>query len=156
RNATIAGAIGSGTTFPTHVLNPSINSPREANPTGAAATATSLNTLVANGTYNPATFAGIAATYDSAPYTTLLLAQEQKTGLVNASVDLFDTKLTAFGSAILGSTESFYQLPAHTLTLTAPAESPFNPLTVSFPRIGFQYLPAPLQTLEKGRSTWAS
>ncbi|SDS37569.1 TonB-dependent receptor [Opitutus sp. GAS368] len=156
RNATIAGAIGSGTVFPTHFLNPTLNSPSQTNPTGSNATATSLNALVANGTYVPSDFATIAATFDSALYTTLLLGQEQKTALVNASADLFGKKLVAFGSAILGKTDSSYQLPAQTTTFTEPARAPFNPLTVAFPRIGFSYLPAPIQYTENSKSNWAS
>ncbi len=157
RNATISGAIGSGTAFPTHILNPAIDSPSQTNPTGAGATATSLNDLVANGTYIPATFANIADTFDSALYTTLLLGQEQKTVLGNASVDILDDfRLTAFASAIVSEGESFYQLPAFANTFTAPARSPFNPLTGAFPRIGFRYLPAPLQYFEKSKSKWAS
>src|SRR5258708_148462 len=156
RNATIAGAISSRTAFPTHFLNPALNSPSARNPTVTSGTAATLNPLAANATYVPADFATIAATFDSALYTTLLLGQEQKTPLVNASADLFVKNLVAFGAAILGRTESRYQLPAQTTTFTEPAGAPFNPLTIAFPRIGFSYLPAPLQYTEKSKSTWAS
>ena len=156
RNATIAGAIGSGTTFPTHFLNPAINSPRETNPVGTAATATSLNALVANGTYVPSNFATISSTFNSALYTTLLLGQEQKSAIINTSAELLGKRLVAFGAAILGKTESFYQLPAQTFTFTEPAGAPYNPLTVSFPRVAFSYLPAPIQFTEDSKSTWAS
>ena len=88
RSATIAGAIGSGTAFPTHLLDPALNSPRDRNPTGSAATAPNLAALVANGTYLPSGFAGIAGTYDTARYTTLLLGQELKSAIVSASAEL--------------------------------------------------------------------
>ena len=156
RIATIAGAIGSGSTFPTHFLNPTLNSPRDTNPVGAAATATSLNALVANGTYLPSDFATISATYNTALYTTLLLGQEQKSALVNTTAELLGKKLVAFGAAILGKTQSFYQLPAQNFTFTEPAGAPYNPLTVSFPRVAFSYLPAPIQFTEDSKSVWAS
>ncbi len=154
RNATIAGAIGSGTTFPTNFLNPALNSPRERNPTGTAATATTLNALVANGTYPAADFATIANTFDSARYTTLLLGQEQKSAIVSSSAELLGKKLVFFGDAVLGKAKSNYQLPAQTFTFTEPAGAPYNPLTVAFPRIAFSYLPAPIQFTENSKSTW--
>ena len=154
RSATIAGAIGSGATFPTNFLDPALNSPRERNPVGTAATATTLNALIANGTYPVSNFATIAKTFDSARYTTLLLGQEQKSAIVSSSADLFGKKLVFFGDAVLGKAKSLFQLPAQTFTFTAPAGSPFNPLTVAFPRVAFSYLPAPIQFTEDSKSTW--
>ena len=156
RNATISGAIGSGTVFPTDILNPSLNSPRQTNPVGTAATATSLSSLVANGTYLPSDSPTISASYNSALYTTLLLGQDERSVIASTSAELAGKKLVAFADAIYGKTESNYQLPALTNTLTEAAGAPYNPLTVSFPRIGFQYLPAPLQYREDSKSIWAS
>jgi iron complex outermembrane receptor protein len=156
RNSILSGVIGSGTVFPTDILNPTLNSPRQSNPVGSAATATSLAALVANGTYLPSTSATISAAYNSALYTTLLLGQEQRSGLISSSAELAGKKLVAFADAIYGKTKSTYQLPALTNTLTEAAGAPYNPLTVSFPRIGFQYLPAPLQYTEDSKSIWAS
>lgn len=146
RNATVAGAVGEGTAFPRYFLNPALNSPRERNPVGAAATARSLAELVANGTYvdlGSSAFATIAGTFDQAPYATLLLGQEQRTGMVSASAELVGRKLVAFGDYFRSETVGTSQLPAQgtTPTLTIPAGAPFNPVSAPIAQVAFRYLP---------------
>lgn len=151
RTATISGAVGLGSAFPTALLDPSLGSPRERNPVGTAATAPDLAALIANGTYAPATFASIAATFDLSPYVTLLLDQELKTGYVSGSADLIGKKLQVYGDFISSTTKSFNQLAAQPSTpnITLPAGAPYNPLTTAFTQIAFRYTPAPRQFFNK-------
>lgn len=147
RTATISGAVGQGSSFPTALLAPGLNSPSERNPVGTAATATSLDALIANGTYVPATFASVSATFDLSPYVTLLLKQEQKTGYASGKVDIFGKKLEAYGDFIRSKTDSFSQLAAQPSTpnITIPVGAPYNPLTVPFTQVAFRYTLAPRQ-----------
>lgn len=147
RTATISGAVGQGSSFPTAFLDPALGSPRERNPVGTAATAPNLAALIANGTYSPATFSSVAATFDLAPYATLLLEQEQKTGYATGSAEIFGKKLEVYADILISRTEGFSQLAAQPSTpnITIPVGAPYNPLTVPFTQVGFRYTPAPRQ-----------
>ena len=93
------------TTFPGFVagnyLKPTLNSPSQSNPSGAAATATSMADLIANGTYIAAGNPSIPA-FNVAPYTNILLAQEQRSAVVSFSSEWIPKKLTAFGDLLFG------------------------------------------------------
>ncbi len=140
RVSAIPGAVTGG------LLAAGLNSPRERNPTGTAATATSLASLIANGTYVAATPAQIAATFDLSQFQTLLLKQDQDSFISTIEADLLgNRKLVAFGDFIYSKTKSFTQFLPITTTNTVAAGTPFNPLTTSFPGVSFAYLPSPKQ-----------
>jgi iron complex outermembrane receptor protein len=128
-----------GTTFPGFVagnyLKPSLNTPSSANPTGAAATATSMADLIANGTYSAAGDASIPL-FNVAPYTNILLAQEQRSAVVSFTTDWIPKKLTAFGDLMFSDTRSSNQnlggngnFLGNLRTITVPAGAPYNPTT---------------------------
>jgi len=161
QNATLSGALGDGPAFPRYFLNPSLNSPRDRNPTGSAASATSLAQLVANGTYldlGAAAFTTIAGTFDVAPYQTLLLGQEKKSGVVTATAELAGKKLVAFADFLRTETHSFSQLTAQSAVpnLTVPAGAPFNPLAATISQVAFRYNPAPRQFAHDSQLTRAT
>ena len=156
KTAIVPGAVGQGTTFPTALLNPSLNSPSQVNPVGLNAAAPNLAALITNGTYAPATSTSVAATFDSAPYTTLLMQQDQKGLVASASDEIFGKRLVAYGDAIWASTDSFWQVPAQTNTVTEPAGAPYDPLTTAFPQVAFADLAAPVGYNASAHSIWAS
>jgi iron complex outermembrane receptor protein len=141
----VAGAIGQGNAFPTYLLNPALNSPRDRNPTGTSAAATSLAALVANGTYVPATAADVGNTLDTAPYVTVLLGRESRSGYANLDAKLLGQRLELVGDFLFTKNETFSQLAAASFSpnATVPAGAPSNPLTVAFPQVSFRYAPAP-------------
>lgn len=157
RTSTLSGAIFpspaiavNGVNVTSLFLNPAINSPRDRNPVGAAATATSLQDLVANGTYQVMGTIDIANTLDLAPYVTLLVKQDQRTGTGTFSMDLADKgRLEFFGDFMIAETDSKSQLAAQPTTpnLSIPAGSPFNPTRVALGGASglaaFRYLPRP-------------
>src|SRR5437016_11858787 len=51
RTSNLPGTVNVGSSIPGAILAPGLNSPSQTNPTGAAATASSVNQLIANGTY---------------------------------------------------------------------------------------------------------
>lgn len=142
----IPGTVGANGRFPGAILAPGLSSPAQNNPTGMLATATSVNSLIANGTYLPTTPTAVADSFDVSRYQTLLERQDQKGLSVNLSADLLDNqKLTAFGNILYSRTKSFTQwLPIRT-TVSLPAGSPYNPLTTAFNQVAFGYLPNPQQ-----------
>jgi iron complex outermembrane receptor protein len=128
-----------GTTFPGFVagnyLKPSLNSPSQSNPTGPAATATSMADLIANGTYLAAGDASIPL-FNVAPYTNILMAQEQRAITASFTADLVPKKLEVFGDLILSDTKSSNQnlggngnFLGNLRTVTVPAGAPYNPTT---------------------------
>ncbi len=145
RTATYSGVVGVGAAFPTAMLAPGVNSARDRNPVGLAATATSLADLLANGTYVPATFASAANALDLAPYVTLVIGREIESAYVNTFAKLAGDQLEFFGDFLHSKTTSMSQLAAQPSTpnLNLPAGSPYNPLTVAFTPVAFRYLPAP-------------
>lgn len=136
----------SGAVFGTSsvLLSSSLNSPRERNPVGTAATATTLAQLVANGTYGPTTSTDVSNAFDISPYVTLVVGQEQKALVLSHTVDLAGKRLQVFDDFIFTHTDSVLQLAAQGLSgLRVPAASPYNPLTTEISGVSFRYLPAP-------------
>ena len=146
RVSSIPGAVGANGLNPGALLAAGLNSPRDRNPTGTAATATPIAALIANGTYVATTPAAIAATFDLSQIQTLLLKQDQDSVISTLNADLLGNgKLVAFGDFMYSKTKSFTQFLPIFSTLTVPAGAPYNPLTTSFPQVAFAYLPAPKQ-----------
>ena len=145
RTATYSSVVGAGSAFPTAMLASGVNSPRDRNPVGTAATATSLTDLIANGTYVPATFASAGAALDLAPYVTLVIERENESAYVNTNAEIAGKQLEFFADYLYSRNTSMSQLAAQPSTpnITLPAGSPYNPLTVAFPQVAFRYLPAP-------------
>ena len=128
-----------GTTFPGFVagnyLKLSLNSPSQSNPTGTAATATSMADLIANGTYIAAGDPSIPL-FNVAPYTNILLNQEQRSAAITFSSELVPGKLTAFGDLLFADTRSSTQnlggngnFLGNLRPVTVPAGAPYNPTT---------------------------
>jgi iron complex outermembrane recepter protein len=146
RVSLIPGAVGANGTNPGALLAGGLNSPRDQNPTGAAATANSIAALIANGTYVATSPAGVSATYDLSQFQTLLLKQDQDSMVSTFTADLFgNNRLVAFGDLMYSRTKSFTQFLPITRTVAVPAGAPYNPLTTAFPNVTFGYLPAPKQ-----------
>ncbi len=152
KSSVIAGSVGTSTAF----LAPNLNSPRDTNPVGLAATAANLAALMANGTYLAATSASIGATNHTSPLTTLLLGSEHRTGLINGTAQLLGHRLEAFGGLIVNNSKSYYQNPAFGTAITVPAGAPYNPLKAAFSGVAFAYAPATSQNHETSHSLWAS
>ncbi len=141
----LSGAIGQGSAFPSYLLAPALNSPRERHPTGSAAVATHLAALVADGTYTAANATEVAATFDAAPYVTILLGRESRSGYASFTAKLLGQKLELFGDVLGSRNTTVSQLAAGPFSplVTVPAGAPYNPLTVEVPQVAFRYLPAP-------------
>ena len=149
RTSSIPGVVAAGGNSPGAVLAAGLNSPSQMNPTGTAATATSVNQLIANGTYLATTPAGVSGGFDVSPYQTLLLGQEQDSFVSSLSSNLFNDKVELFGDVLLSRSKSFTQwLPAFA-TVTVPAGAPYNPLTTNFSGVTFDYLLDPRQINNK-------
>ena len=131
--------------IPGALLAPTLNSPRDRVPVGTGATATSIADLIANGTYNAATTAQIAATYDLSQFQFLVLQQEQKSIIGNGAAELLGKKLVVFGDVILSQTTSFTQFLPLTTTVTVPQNAPFNPIAGNVSGVNFAYWPRPKQ-----------
>ncbi|MDB6126393.1 MAG: hypothetical protein JWM35_289 [Verrucomicrobia bacterium] len=130
-----------GAAFPGFVsgnyLKPALNSPSQVNPTGTSATAPNMAALIANGTYVAAGDPSIPL-FDVAPYTNILLAQEQRSAVVNFSTDLVPKKLTFFADYLYANTKSSTQnlggngnFLGNLRTVTVAAGTPYNPTTGS-------------------------
>ncbi len=160
RTSTLSGAIFPSPALPAQTpggpaitslfLNPALNSPRDRNPVGTAATATSLQDLIANGTYQVMSTVDIGNTQNLAPFVTLMLKQDQRTAAGTFSFDLMEKRrLEIFGDFMLSETDSKSQLAAQPTTpnLSIPANSPFNPTRVALGGpsglAAFRYLPRP-------------
>lgn len=156
RTSTLSGAVfpspaipnptAGGAALTSLFLNPAINSPKERNPTGTAATAADLSALLANGTYVARTTTEIANTFDIAPHATLLVKQDQRAASGSISMDVMEQgKVQIFGDFIYSTIKGFSQLAAQPTTpnLTIPANSPFNPTRTTIAGVAFRYLPKP-------------
>jgi iron complex outermembrane receptor protein len=150
-----------GTTFPGFVagnyLKPSLNTPSSGNPTGTAATATSITDLVANGTYVAAGDASIPL-FNVAPYTNILLAQEQTSAVVTFTMDLEPRRLTMFADYMYADTKSSNQnlggngnFLGNLRTVTVPAGSPYNPVNAAVPGVIAGTLDTRVKTLNHAR-----
>jgi len=128
RTSAVPGSVGGA------LLAPDLNSPRDANPTGSAATAGSIAALIANGTYIPATPKSVQASYDLSPFQTLLLRQDQDSLVSTFETEMLPSgKLTAFGDVEYSKTRSFTQFIPVVTSVSVPAGAPYNPLTTAFP-----------------------
>jgi outer membrane receptor protein involved in Fe transport len=146
KTSQIPGVVGANGNNPGAILAPGINSPGQVNPTGAAATATSVNQLIANGTYLATTPGAVAAGFDVSQYQTLLLQQELESFVSSLKLKLFDGRAELFSDVMLSESRSFTQwLPVPAPGLTVPANAPSNPLTGNFAGVIFDDLDAPKQ-----------
>jgi iron complex outermembrane receptor protein len=145
RVSAVPGAVNFSGRSPGALLAPGLNSPRDSNPVGPAATATSIADLVANGTYVSLTPAQIANTYDISQFQTLVLKQDQRSLIANGNAELMGKKLVAFGDLMLSQTKSFTQFLPLTTTVSVPAGAPYNPLTTNLTGATFAYWPLPKQ-----------
>lgn len=143
RTSNLPGTVAVGGLSPGAILAPGLNSPSQTNPTGSAATATSMSQLIANGTYLATTPGAVAGAFDVSPYQTLLLGQEQDSFVSSLSKQLFDNRVEVFGDVLYSRSKSFTQwLPSYA-SLTVPAGAPSNPLTTNFPGVTFADLEDP-------------
>jgi iron complex outermembrane recepter protein len=141
KTSSIPGVVAFGGSNPGAILAPGVNTPSALNPTGTAATATSVNQLIANGTYVPTTPGAVAQGFDVSKYQTLLLGQELQSFVLTANSKLFGTGIDVFGDLMLSRSKSFTQwLPVPAPNLTVPAGAPYNPLTTDFTGVTFDDL----------------
>ncbi len=141
KTSSIPGVVAFGGSNPGAILAPGVNTPSAMNPTGTGATATSVNQLIANGTYVPTTPGAIAQGFDVSKYQTLLLGQELQSLVFTADSKLFGTGIGVFGDLMLSRSKSFTQwLPVPAPNLTVPAGAPYDPLTTSFTGVTFDDL----------------
>lgn len=146
KTSSIPGVVAVGTNNPGGILAPGVNSPSQLNPTGTAATATSVNQLVANGTYLPTTPGAVASGFDVSQFQTLLLQQELASFVTSLKSKIFDGRAEVFGDVMVSQSRSFTQwLPVPATGLTVPAGAPSNPLTGNFSGVTFDDLDAPKQ-----------
>lgn len=149
RSSAVPGAVGTGA-----LLAPGLNSPRDTNPTGNAATAGSIAALIANGTYLPATAKSIQASYDLSRFQTLLLRQDQDSLVATVESDLQPGgKLTAFGDVMLSKTVGFTQFIPVVTSVSVPAGAAYNPLTTAVSGVQFGYTPDPHQFHDEANGT---
>jgi iron complex outermembrane receptor protein len=140
RISNLPGTVAANGSSPGAILAPGVISPSQLNPTGSAATATSVNQLIANGTYVSTTPSAISRTFDSSQYQTMLSEQDQKSFAASLNSGLFDDRVTVYGDAIYShSTNSLQWLPVFS-TVSVPVLAPYNPLTSAFPSVTFNDL----------------
>jgi outer membrane receptor protein involved in Fe transport len=157
KTSSIPGVVAAGGNNPGAILAPGIGSPSQLNPTGTAATATSVNQLIANGTYLPTTPAAVAGSFDVSPYQTLLLEQELESFVTSVNSKVFDGRAELFGDLMLSESRSFTQwLPVPAPGLTVPANAPYNPLTTNFTGVTFDDLALPKQFFNNVKSIRAT
>jgi len=141
KTSSIPGVVAAGGSNPGAILAPGVNTPSALNPTGTGATATSVNQLIANGTYVATTPGAVAQGFDVSKYQTLLLGQELQSFVLTADSKLFDTSIVVFGDLMLSRSKSFTQwLPVPAPNLTVPAGAPYNPLATNFTGVTFDDL----------------
>ncbi|TLY90722.1 MAG: hypothetical protein E6K38_14805 [Gammaproteobacteria bacterium] len=143
RTSNLPGTVNVSSSSPGAILAPGLNSPSQTNPTGAAATASSVNQLIANGTYIATTPGAVAGAFDVSPYQTLLLGQEQDSFVSSLSRSLFDKKVELFGDVLYSHNRSLTQWLPSNLKATVPAGAPYNPLTTNFSGVTFTDLNDP-------------
>jgi iron complex outermembrane receptor protein len=144
--SSIPGVVASSSSSPTAILAPGLNSPSQTNPTGTAATAGSINDLIANGTYLATTPAAISGAFNVAPYQQLLLKQEQDSFYGSASQSIFGRKLEFFGDALVSRSKSSTRfLPVAMTGITVAQGAPYNPVAGSVSGVTFADLDKPHQ-----------
>lgn len=142
KTSSIPGVVAGGKA----ILAPGLSSPSQLNPTGSAATATSLAQLIANGTYLATTPAAISNAFDVSQYQTLLLEQEQDSFVANVSKELFGGNAEVFSGLLYSHDKSFTRwLPVPVTGINVPAGAPYNPLTTGFTGVTFDDLGNPKQ-----------
>jgi len=130
---------------PTLFLAPGLYSPSQTNPTGTAATATSINGL-SPGTYLTRSPADIANGFDVSPYQQLLLKQEQDSFYGSASQSIFGKKLEFFGDALVSHSKSSTRfLPVAMTGITVAQDDPYNPVAGEVRNVTFADLDKPHQ-----------
>jgi iron complex outermembrane recepter protein len=135
-SSALPGAVGNGTAR----LADGLSSPSQRNPVGTAATATSLASLISNGTYVATSPAALSAGFDASQYQTLLLEQDNRAIALPFTGDFGNVEV--FGDAGFSLNKSSTRwLPVAVTGLTVPAGSPFNPLRVNFTGVTFSALP---------------
>src|SRR5258708_8097267 len=107
KTSSIPGVIAYGGSNPGAILAPGVNTPSALNPTGTSATATSVNQLIANGTYVPTTPGAVAQGFDVSKYQTLLLGQELQAFVLTADSKLFRTNIGRFGDLMPSPRKTF-------------------------------------------------
>ena len=140
----VPGTIGSGAGAPA-ILSSTLNTPSQTNPTGVNATAASLASLEANGTYFPTNTAGISSSYDISQFQTLLMRQGQLALDGGFSGNLAGDALSMFGDFEYSHDTSFTQFLPITSTLTVPKNAPFNPVAASISGVNFSDWARPKQ-----------
>ena len=137
--ADLPGVVGAGS----YVLAPGLAAPNV--PTGTAATAASYAQLAAAGVYDPTTAAALSNGFNYAPYAMLLQQQENEAFVANiTSKAFFDGSVKAFGDVLVSRNKvnstawaSAGQPFSAATGLTAPAGSPYDPLTTSATGVSF-------------------
>ncbi len=149
KTSSIPGVVASSSSSPTAILAPGLYSPSQNNPTGTAATAGSINDLIANGTYLASTPAAISGSFDVSPYQQLLLKQEQDSFFGSLTQQLLDDKrLEFFGDVLVSHSKSSTKfLPVAMTGITELKDAPFNPIAANLPGIVFSDLYKPHQFL---------
>src|SRR5207244_409449 len=143
RTSNLPGTVNVSSVSPGAIVAPGLSSPSQTNPTGAAATASSVDQLIANGTYIATTPGAVAGAFDVSPYQTLLLGQEQDSFVSSLSRSLFDKKVELFGDVLYSHNRSLTQWLPSNLKATVPAGAPYNPLTTNFSGVTFTDLNDP-------------
>jgi iron complex outermembrane recepter protein len=137
--ADLPGVVGGGS----YVLAPGLATPNV--PTGTAATAASYAQLAAAGVYAPTTAAALSNGFNYAPYAMLLQQQENDAFVANiTSKPFFGDRVKAFGDVLVSRNKvrstawaSAGQPFSAATGLTAPAGSPYDPLTTSATGVSF-------------------
>src|SRR6185437_2767650 len=135
----LPGVVGRGG----YVLAPGLATPNV--PTGTGATAASYAQLAAAGVYSPTTAATLSNGFNYAPYAMLLQGQENEAFVANVtSKAFFDDRIKAFGDVLVSRNKvdstawaSAGQPFSAATGLTAPAGSPYDPLTTSATGVSF-------------------
>jgi iron complex outermembrane recepter protein len=141
KSANIPGVVAANGSSPGAILAPGLNSPSEVNPTGLAATASSVNQLIANGTYLATTPGAVSNAFDVSQYQTLLSAQRQRAFVGSMDGKLFDDRVQTFGDLLYSRNTNYLQWLPQFSSLTVPAGAPYNPLNGNFAGVTFDYLP---------------
>ena len=147
RSTQVPGSIGG-----TDLLAAGLNSPSEVVPTGTVATATSLADLEAAGVYFRNNVAGIGATYDQSKFQSLVIGQDQTALDATFDGNLIGDELELFGDVEFSDDSSFRQFIPRAITLTVPAGSPYNPLTINVPGVNFADWSRPIKYRDSQQS----
>lgn len=137
--ADLPGVVSGGN----YVLAPGLAAPNV--PTGTGATAASYAQLAAAGVYDPTSAAALSNGFNYAPYAMLLQQQENEAFVANVtSKAFFDGRVKAFGDVLVSRNKvsstawaSAGQPFSAATGLTAPAGSPYDPLTTNATGVSF-------------------